>query len=232
MAKQIAQQRNLQDIAINIDTLDEKVFSNLHDNPKILQKKKEGYMNLLEAGIPPSRIFPCLLLTRPSMETVEETIDWFIDEMEAQFVFLPTFIPWGFGQQFPEWEPSRSDIKRAMEYRAKKLSPNWLRIATLDCNMIHCKIKCYISTAGEVLPCNYLTEMSAGNIYQKSFVDIHEPNKARLHFKGFEIKGKCGEGENNDVCFGCRAKALKYLGDPHASDPKCWLNPAAPEYCY
>ena len=232
MCRQIVRQPNLQQVSININTVSPENFARQHNSPKVLQAKVHGYRNLLEAGFPPGRIFPSVCLTRVSAETVAETIDWFVEEMKAPFVFLFPFVPWGFGRDHPEWEPSLEQVRRAYEYRARKTSPLWNQIGSIDCPTTHCRIKCYIFSDGTVLPCNFCTNMVAGNIYEESFVDIHERHRDMLHFKTLHVKGKCGNCEYNDHCFGCRGKAWNYLGDVEASDPKCWRNPEAPQHVW
>ena len=71
-----------------------------------------------------------------------------------------------------------------------------------------------------------------GSVYQKRLTQIFEENRDALLFND-RGKGFCGEScENRDVCFGCRARAYHYTGDVMASDPKCWLNPAAKAYYF
>ncbi|OGW14467.1 MAG: hypothetical protein A3G93_08635 [Nitrospinae bacterium RIFCSPLOWO2_12_FULL_45_22] len=230
IARRLVGTPNLQAMAINIDAFDQAIFNQLHTKPGALKRKIEAIHNMLDAGMPPSRLLPSICLTKPSCETIEETVDRYVDEFGARMVYYFTFIPSGYGMDNKPWEPSLSQIKKACEYRAQRTSPHWLRIGPLDCNVTHCRIKIYITYWGDVLPCNFLTHLSAGSIYEKSLIDIHESNREWLHFKNFEIKGKCGQCENNDVCFGCRGKAYWYLGDEHLSDPKCWMNPEAKEY--
>lgn len=232
IARRLVNTPNLQAMAINIDSFDPEVFHRLHTSPKLLEQKIRAVENILEAGFPPSRLLPSVCITRPSADTVEETVDRFVDHYGTKMVYFFYFIPTGFGRENAQWEPRLSQVRRACEYRAKKTSPHWLRIGTLDCNATHCRIKIYITYDGEVLPCNFLTHRSAGNIYEKSLIDIHEPNREWLHFKNLQIKGQCGSCEHNDQCFGCRGKAHWYLGDETASDPKCWLNPEAKEFYF
>ena len=235
MCKKIVKWGGLQYVGLNIETTNERVFARIHDHPKTLKKKLDNWKSLLDAGFPSSRVFVSTTLTKPVAEAIEETIDYFVDEMKVAHVFLFPYKPQGptsLTHLEREWEPSLDEVRRAMEYRAKRLSPEWLRIATLDTPHIHCIYKCYINIDGEVAPCNWLTHMSAGNIHEKSFIDIHEPNKEMLHFKTIKIKGKCADCEHNDVCFGCRGNAWRYLGDVEASDPKCWKNPESPQYVW
>lgn len=227
VAKEICREESIRIMGIHIDTLDPEVYSKLHHDPKTLEQKIQGYRNLLDAGFPPDRVYGCICITKPAVETIEETIDWFVDEMGAKFVELPIFRPLGFGGESPHhWEPTVEEVKRALYYRASKLGENFLRIGPTDCGRFFCESWFMITFEGNVLSCGNIPEPIFGNVYQRSVKDIFEGNRDAILFR-FPIEGKCGDCENNDVCFGCRANAYVYTGNVRASDPKCWLNPEA-----
>lgn len=233
VAKQLASldNPNYEGTGIHIDTINQEAYNKVHTNPKTLEKKIQGYRNLLEAGFPPEKILLTPTLTRPIMDTFEETIDWAVDEMGAKQIILCAFKPWGFGEHNKEFETSLSDIRRAHEYVAKKLGREWLRIGATPYGSLFCQSFMSIIVSGIVLPCGgvYPEDMAVGNIYQESIQEIFEKHRDIITYNR-KIKGKCGQCENNDVCIGCRGNANIYLGDMWASDPKCWLNPEAKEY--
>ncbi|MBI2877146.1 MAG: SPASM domain-containing protein, partial [Candidatus Tectomicrobia bacterium] len=211
---------------IHLDTVHQETYNQLHRDPKGLQQKIRGFKNLLEAGFAPSRIFGCICLTRPAVERIEETLDWFVEEMGVRFIDMPTFRPLGYGKdqaRLKAWEPSAEEVQRACEYRAKKLGPSLLRFGPMECSKFFCQSYFLITSEGNVLCCGNIPDLVFGNVFQEGFREIFERNRDRLLFS-FEIKGKCGSCENNDVCFGCRANAFYYAGDIQASDPKCWMN--------
>jgi radical SAM protein with 4Fe4S-binding SPASM domain len=215
----------------HIDTLDREAYAQVHTNPKTLEAKIRGLHNLLDAGFPRERIVILITLTRPILPSLQKTIDWYVDEIGIKYIGVLAAKGIGFGNSHREWEPSLTDFRQAHEYRAQKLGNQFLRIGVGDLGKFFCHTYFQVHFDGHVSPCNTLRELSVGNVYEESLTRIFEKNRDFL-LHHHEIKGKCGDCENNDVCFGCRANAFYYLGDVQASDPKCWLNPAAPEYCY
>lgn len=120
---ELHQHKVINEVDIHLDTINQEIFSRLHANPKELNQRIRGYRHLLDQGYPPERITPCITLTSASAETVEETIDWFYDQMGAtRFFQLQVFNPLGQAKQHPELEPSLSQVRRAYEYRASGLS--------------------------------------------------------------------------------------------------------------
>lgn len=225
--------RSINVFAIHIDTIDPQAFAELHDNPRELEPRMQGYRNLLEAGFLPDRVFPCITLTAPAARVFEQTLDWYVDEMGARFMEISVFKPRGRGEINRDLEPSLSDVRRAFEYRAQKLGdPNWARMGSTECTTVQCLTKFYISWDGFVQRCGqFPRETAVGNVYQKRLREIFAQHWDGLTFHDLmdRVKGKCASCENNDLCRGCRAAALYYLGDVEAADPKCWLNPEAQE---
>lgn len=231
VAKQICQ-LGVDLMCAHIDSIRQDVYNKVHTNPKTLEKKIEGYQNMLEAGFPPERMIPLLTLTKPVMDSIEETIDWYVDDMRVKAMALIPLKGEGFGKEIKYLEPGMSEFKRAYEYRAKKLGPEWLRLGTCDLGKYFCKTHICVHTNGQVAPCNVQRELGVGNIYQESLEDIIERHRNHLLFN-FEIKGVCGHCQYNDLCIGCRANSYYYTGNLQYSDPKCFLNPNnTEEYCY
>ena len=212
---------------VHIDTLDPEVYARIHNNPKTLEQRVAGYKRLLDAGYPPERVMGVMTLTRQACETIEETIDWFLDEMGVGTIGLCGFKPQGFGSD-PNFEPALSDHRRAHEYRAKRLGEEWSEVGGLTMvGSLMCQTDIIIVAEGDVLGC---LGIPLGSIYDQSIAEIFESKRDQATFRGM-VKGQCGSCELNPMCVGCRGAAYAYLGDPWASDPKCWRNPEAKEYC-
>lgn len=218
---------------VHIPTINQKVYEQLcPSQPQGLKNRIRGIYNLLEAGYPPEKVYCQLVLCKPILETLEETIDWLVDEIGVSFVVMYPYRLKGYARENTHLLPTLSEMRRAYEYRAKKMgSPNYLKMADTELTKFFCHNMIYIEAGGDVLPCDFLPDFAAGNIYQKSLVEIfHEKRDLLTHC--FEVHGPCAECENNvvyDVCRGCRANAYIYLGDHQASDPCCWMNPQAKE---
>ena len=226
---QLHQANRMETVGLHLDTINPEAYNQINFQPKTLDLKIQGYYNLLEAGFPPQGIFPILTLTKPVCETIEETIDWFVDEMGAKDICFCTFEPAGFGNINSHLEPSIADLQRACEYRAKRLGEHYLRIGTTDVGSLLCRTYFGITFNGDVIPCVQLPELSMGNIYEKGLKEIFDSRRDEILFN-FDVHGPCAHCKNSDVCYGCRASAYHYLGDIKASDPKCWLNTEAKAY--
>ena len=233
MAQKIAEQyrrKHLHMVSVHLDTINPEVYARIYNNPKGLSQKIQGFRNMAEAGFPPELTALIICLTSESVKTIEETLDWFFEELRTRpyWVDMLPFKPEGYGDQHRNLEPSLSDIRRAFEYRAKKVGAHWLQAGVMDSTRYFCQTYFYLTYDGLMLPCAFFRDRPLGNIYEKRIANIVEHHKNELLFH-FPVKGKCGECENNDVCWGCRANAYRYLGDPQAADPKCWMNPEAKE---
>jgi MoaA/NifB/PqqE/SkfB family radical SAM enzyme len=225
-------QEALDGICVHISTIDQNTHDRIHHNPKTLQARLQGYRNLLDAGYSPDKVTNIITLTKTSAERIEETIDFFVDEMGSQSICIAVFKGEGYGQTISEWEPGLSKINRAYHYRAQKLGEHWLKLGTIGTSFYYCRTAIAVTGGGDVLPCACCRELIAGSIYQENLGDILERRRDTLLFN-HSIKGYCGDGEcpNRELCFGCRANALRYPGDVTESDPKCFFNPAAQECC-
>ncbi|MHC1566296.1 MAG: radical SAM protein [Candidatus Syntropharchaeia archaeon] len=86
-----------------------------------------------------------------------------------------------------------------------------------------------IDHLGNVSPCHFTPLIKIGNIREKSFREIWIENPCdiliKLREKRKYLRGKCGRCEYNDVCGGCRQKAMYFRGDFFEEDPTCIYDP-------
>ncbi len=78
---------------VHLDTIDPQAYARVNNLPGTLELKIQGYQNLLEAGHPPEKVLPMITVTQPIIESLEETMDWLVDEMGAQAIGLCIFKP-------------------------------------------------------------------------------------------------------------------------------------------
>lgn len=221
-AEKIVALPSIRMVGMHLDTIDQEIYKMHHREVRTMEYKMQSYRNLLESGYPREWVSPCICLTKYSAESMEQTLDWFIDEMGARYVPILIFKPEGLGREFRDWAPNHEQVWRAYSYRSKKLGDHWLRLGTSECGRFNCRTKFYITTDGEVLPCGSVPRsFSAGNAIRDSLVEVFQRSRDELLFN-FIPKGKCGECENSDVCFGCRSNAYHFQGDIRESDSMCW----------
>jgi radical SAM protein with 4Fe4S-binding SPASM domain len=222
VARTLAELPNVHLVGINFDTVDLSDFMATHTQARVLEKKYEAFERLLDAGFHPTRIMPCLTLTKQVARSIERTLDWLVDEKGAGYVPMFVYHPVGEGTD-TAFTPNQEEIRKAYEYRAKKLGEHWLRIGPTECGRFYCQSKIHITYDGKVLPCAILYDHEVGNVHDKPLKQILGENAQRLCYD-FEVKGACAECADRDVCWGCRAHAYLYKGDVTASDPMCWKN--------
>lgn len=84
---------------------------------------------------------------------------------------------------------------------------------------------CAIQPDGLVTPCSLIPDVVAGDLKEKSFVDVwkNAPLFKKLRNRD-NLKGSCGKCENKYECGGCRAKAYALTNDLLEGDPNCVLH--------
>ncbi|OPZ60586.1 MAG: Antilisterial bacteriocin subtilosin biosynthesis protein AlbA [Deltaproteobacteria bacterium ADurb.Bin510] len=80
----------------------------------------------------------------------------------------------------------------------------------------------FVSSSGTVQPCGFF-EQACGNLREQSFGTIWESSKLLNELRLCEGLSKgCGACAYQNVCGGCRARALANSGELTAIDPICW----------
>jgi AdoMet-dependent heme synthase len=86
------------------------------------------------------------------------------------------------------------------------------------------KAYCRIMPEGDVTPCPYMP-LVAGNLRQRSFVDIWQRAELFQDLRDPHLGGRCGPCEFAQICGGCRCRAYATHGDYLAEDPACTYQP-------
>lgn len=85
----------------------------------------------------------------------------------------------------------------------------------------------FVSQRGEVFPSGFLP-LSAGNIRQRSLVDIYRSSPLFQSLRDTtQYGGRCGHCEFVSVCGGSRSRAYAVTGDPLAEEPFCTYQPGS-----
>lgn len=83
-----------------------------------------------------------------------------------------------------------------------------------------------ISPDGIVSPCPYMPAKDpSADLKKKSLKEIWNNNPAFKSLRDPQYSGRCKDCEFNDVCGGCRARALADSGDLMGEDPWCGYEP-------
>jgi AdoMet-dependent heme synthase len=86
------------------------------------------------------------------------------------------------------------------------------------------KAYCRIMPEGDVTPCPYMP-LVAGNLRERSFVDIWQQAEVFQTLRDPHLGGRCGDCEFAKICGGCRCRAYASSGDSLAEDPACAYQP-------
>lgn len=216
-------------VGIHIDTLDQDTYNLVNNSPHTLQARLDGFQTLLDTGFPADHIFGCPTITRQTATTMIPLMDWFYTK-GVRHVATIVFKPLGFSRnEGAAWEPTLSQLRRIFYHRARVEGKHMLAVGSSD-GRYACQSHIAITASGDVVPCLFLRDLSAGNIYEENVVKIVKKAKSALLLK-LKVKGPCASCKFNLYCCGCRANAYIYLRDITASDPKCFFNTTAPELC-
>jgi radical SAM protein with 4Fe4S-binding SPASM domain len=83
---------------------------------------------------------------------------------------------------------------------------------------------CRVTAEGDITACPYINK-SVGNLRQQAFLDIWKQNPVFAQLRNPQLQGKCGECEYQQLCGGCRARALAVEGNLMAADNWCAYQP-------
>jgi radical SAM protein with 4Fe4S-binding SPASM domain len=81
-----------------------------------------------------------------------------------------------------------------------------------------------ITPEGDVTPCPYIP-VKAGNLRETGLREIWEGAEVFKTLRTRKYGGRCKDCEYNDICGGCRAKALAKTSDIMGEDPWCEYEP-------
>ncbi len=81
-----------------------------------------------------------------------------------------------------------------------------------------------IDPEGNITPCPYMS-LSLGNIRESSLSDIWENASSLKLLQEGKYSGRCGSCEYEQICGGCRARALTEKNDFMEEDPLCTYEP-------
>jgi len=85
-----------------------------------------------------------------------------------------------------------------------------------------------IGPRGEVTACPYMPD-AVGNVLDEGFEVLWTSAPLFARLREGRLGGRCGRCEHQDVCGGCRARALATSGDPLGEDPFCTYEPKGGE---
>jgi radical SAM protein with 4Fe4S-binding SPASM domain len=184
-------------------------------------------------------------VTKDNIDEIIPVIEYGI-EKGARAVNIFFLVCTGRGQDVSDITPAQYEsaltslVKAARVYEDKimvraRCAPHLLRIADkIDPDsplMKGATSGCIASTGymritpeGEVTPCPYIPTV-AGSIKETGLKEIWEGAGVFETMRARRYEGRCKECEYNDICGGCRARALAAKSDIMGEDPWCEYEP-------
>jgi radical SAM protein with 4Fe4S-binding SPASM domain len=216
-------------ISVHLDTLDEKLYENLHTgDPKMkISAIIKGVNNLIDLGKDQNAIFNCITFTKSlAGEDIRRTMAFFFNEKGVR-TCLTQMCRVGSAVDHPEWMPSAHEVKASIVARDAINYPNSeISMSTMDTNKFYCGGMICVTIDGDVTPCSVIRK-GFGNVHDESLKDILDKNANELLFTELRDKKNlpngCNTCQNSSVCWGCRATAYYERGDMLAKDPNCGL---------
>ncbi len=247
MAKQLVE-IGVMGVGISIDSLDR----HKHDRFRGLPGAWEGALAGIEASKRNGLQFQVHFSAQPmNYQELPDVIEW-AHQLGAKVLNVFFMVCTGRGEELTDITPTQyeevlgylvdcQDKYTDMLVRAR-CAPHFKRLAyEKDPNSPITKARGYmgggclagtnyarVTPNGELTPCPYMP-LSAGNIREKSFVDLWENSDIFESFRYPHLKGKCGDCEYSEICGGCRARPYVDHGDWLDEDPWCLYTPKGGE---
>ncbi len=217
-------------VSIHLDSLDPKIYSQLHPRQgiELIERIKYGLNNLLKSGKKPENIFNCLTFTSlQESNDAKKTIKWFWTEKGIR-TCLVLFKTAGFGMRYSYLEPDILEIQKAYTFRNNlNYGDCEYVLGTQDVTKFYCGTMVCITFNGDVTPCSVIRS-GLGNIFQQDFLKIIARKKDELIMADMHnqenLPGYCKRCKNNCICWGCRANSWNKLHNLTVEDPCCWFN--------
>ncbi|MBN2072795.1 MAG: radical SAM protein [Actinobacteria bacterium] len=235
-------------IAVSLDSCCSLVHNKIRKNFRAFEDALRGIEAVKKSGM-------LLQVNTTAMEMNFEDLDRlvdFIDELGSGLLLLYQLVPVGRGKDIRDSALNADYNKKLLDFMARKqkdsvaliepvASPQywaylleksgknsgiWLKLAQ---KVFHGCVAgnglVYIKANGEVWPCPFV-EVNAGNIKEKSFLDIWENSDVfkNLRNKKLALNGRCGKCRYIDICGGCRGRSMAYRGNYLDDDFLCFLN--------
>jgi radical SAM protein with 4Fe4S-binding SPASM domain len=215
-------------ISIHLDTLDERIYGQLHsgDPYRKIQSILKGVENVQSMGKNPENMINCITFTKLIAREIEKTIRYFHEK--GMRTCLTQMCLTGLAKNHPEWLPTTEESKVACEMRDQiDYSSSQFSFCTMDVNKYYCGGIVCITVEGDVTPCSVIRK-GMRNIHDSPIERIINEHKDELLLTRLRnpesMHGNCANCDNTDICWGCRATAYYDTGDLFGPDPRCYKN--------
>jgi len=228
-------------IAASIDSTKDEAHDAFRKQPGALRMAREGIANAAAEGM---YIQVNITASKLNKNELPEILGY-ADQLRAHVVLLYQFIPSGRGEDNSGLELSADEFRDEIisagriqknlhpviapvglpEYWAlQNVMKNGGRLSDVLRGCICGNGMFYVKPNGDVWPCAFVP-VSGGNLRTKSASEIWHGTKLFSDLRNREnLKGKCHDCSQREMCGGCRARAFARTGDLFAEDDRCPLS--------
>ncbi len=229
-------------IAASIDSTIDEVHDGFRKHVGALRMARDGIANAAAEGM---YIQVNITASKINKNELPEILGY-ADQLRAHVILLYQFIPSGRGEDNSGLELSKEEFRNEILMAGKVqkgLHPAIAPVGLPEYWALHNVLKnkgiqsdllrgciCgngmfYVKPNGDVWPCAFVP-IAGGNLRTTSPQDIWTRTKLFGDLRNREnLKGKCHDCSQREVCGGCRARAYARTGDLFAEDDRCPLTP-------
>lgn len=191
---------------------------------------QKGLKALMEAGYP-DKDHTLGIETIICRQNYDELADlWVWARQQGIIPYIEMMTLQGRATDHPELEVSIGEVQTLFEklaaIDAEQFDNKWVAHPPLAASQCaRHEYSCTVTANGEVQPCPGVS-VPAGNIRENTLAEILQQSKPIQELRNIRkmIKGRCGECQFGEYCYGCRGHAYQVTGDYLAEDPLCWLD--------
>jgi len=217
-------------VVIKMNSRDPEVQDLLAGHKGAFEAIQKGLKTLRAAGYP-SKDHTLGIETIVCRHNYDELADlWLWARKQGIIPYIEMMTLQGRATDHPELEVPISEIKTLFEELARidaeEFGNLWTPHPPLAASQCaRHEYSCTVTAIGDVQPCPGVS-VSAGNIRDNSLAKILLQSKPIQELRNIRtmIKGRCGECQFGEYCYGCRGHAYQVTGDYLAEDPLCWLD--------
>ncbi len=211
---------------LHLDTVNSENFCRTQGRSKNCKKIHslviQRFKKLLEEEYPARQTRIAITLTRNIFKELEQTLKFFLKELEVETSILIPVYEAGRGLTLPkDYFLSKQEVRESFQKRSEiEKRPELMLLGPSElCKHYQCSCA-YAEVNGDVLPYAAMDDVVVGNIYKEDLKSILERSFEKLSFADYKVGRKCANCKNSKYCFGTFAAA--HIAGTEL-DPHCWL---------
>jgi MoaA/NifB/PqqE/SkfB family radical SAM enzyme len=223
-------------LIFHLDTIDPRTFCEINDvtpsqGRQLLARAIANLENIRSEGAADLDVILYLVLLRPTLATLAETLHWAFDKGLVDTTALYPMVRAGRAQELPaDWALSLPELRKGFELRAEaERRPELLLLGPSEYCKHYQLTMAYIDVDGYLSPYAGITEprfsttgqdlgyLLSSHYEKLSFSNLGRPDPSA------GLLEPCGGCLHSDLCFGTRTTAFNHLGSIRDRDPFCWL---------